>query len=900
MYIGVFAYGESRFDLTFNPCNANIYSLCPMNSSVPISASGIIPVAQSDVAGVPDIALVIPDFEGQAILRIFANSTETQIGCYSAVLTNGATFSQPAAIGSILGIFAVVALVSSIAVAIYGEHMPETRKHYAHSVSVWVVFAVYHHIYFTGALSMNWPSVLVAFWSNYAWSAGIIHSQKMQNSINQLIGSNRGNISMVGAAASGVDAENLGGGYSISQIYKRAAKISFQSFEGLGATLRPREIEYALTKRVAASNSSRSSFYGVPVQPGLPLPGNFSGFAGTLSEEGIPLSNAFMTAFLWFLILLACLIGGIVILKFSLEALFRFRSIKSKRFQYFRDHWLHFTGAVIARACFIGFFMFMLLTMFQFTLSASRGVTAIAAVVFVMFYLGMMSLAAYALYSRLRVGNYAMEPDRLNMEKRKLLGFIPWYAFMRESKSMEQDKPKTFTTSLPWKKVHFVDDNPERPSIHEDGEYNVRFGWLSARFRRTKWWSFTVWLMYEFIRACFYGGAAGHPLTQVFGLLIVECIGLFTIIWMRPFEATRLNLIMIYSLGFSKVVTVALSAAFDIRFNLDRIVTTVIGIVIIVIQGILTILLLLAIVLGTVSSYMSVTRYNQEFHPKSWSKWRTKHFQHIDQAATDLPPPPAPPPAPVPLEPESPKEPYFSVTSVKRQPKIEDEDDDKLTEANASYASLPGTGHSEVNRSMTMHSMASSSNLPYGARRHRLSWSTRDLEAMMNDQVQPWTNHPRMSETDLQETARRHRAASIKSPISPVDSEMAMPPQITSEMRSRATTMKDTASPRMDASGPTGRSEARQRSTSLKNPRPSKITEESGSAENAHKRSFSLRSERSASFDIPVPPIPSRTHTPTKLQRKRGHSNSSMRLSHPQNSLQAEQDVIAEVPSRNQ
>ena len=25
MYIGVYAYGESRFDLTFNPCHANIY-----------------------------------------------------------------------------------------------------------------------------------------------------------------------------------------------------------------------------------------------------------------------------------------------------------------------------------------------------------------------------------------------------------------------------------------------------------------------------------------------------------------------------------------------------------------------------------------------------------------------------------------------------------------------------------------------------------------------------------------------------------------------------------------------------------------------------------------------------------------------------------------------------------
>lgn len=25
MYIGVYAYGEDRFDLVFNPCNANIY-----------------------------------------------------------------------------------------------------------------------------------------------------------------------------------------------------------------------------------------------------------------------------------------------------------------------------------------------------------------------------------------------------------------------------------------------------------------------------------------------------------------------------------------------------------------------------------------------------------------------------------------------------------------------------------------------------------------------------------------------------------------------------------------------------------------------------------------------------------------------------------------------------------
>ena len=69
--------------------------MCPVNSSVPIEASGIIPIGVADVSDVPSLAYKIPDFEGQAILRIFANSTESEIGCYSAVLTNGHTFSQP-------------------------------------------------------------------------------------------------------------------------------------------------------------------------------------------------------------------------------------------------------------------------------------------------------------------------------------------------------------------------------------------------------------------------------------------------------------------------------------------------------------------------------------------------------------------------------------------------------------------------------------------------------------------------------------------------------------------------------------------------------------------------------------------------------------------------------------
>lgn len=732
MYIGVFAYGESRFDLTFDPCNAQIYSLCPMNSSVPISADGIIPVDQSDVSGIPPIALVIPDFEGQAILRIFGNSTETEIGCYSAVITNGASFSHPSSVGTVLGIFTLVAIVASLATAVYGDHIPTMRTHYAHSLSVFVVFAVFHHIYFTGALSMNWPSVLAAFWSNFAWSAGMIYSEAMQNSINQLIGSNKGNTSIVGAASAGASANDLGGGYSISQVYKRASldlsRRYLESLDHQWNMLRTRELENHIAKRAASNSSSASPWYGNPVKPGLPIPGNFSGFAGTLSEEGIPASNAFMTGFLWLLILTALITASVMAFKWILEGLSKANLVKTERLAHFRAHWLLYTAQAALRAMFVAFFMMMFLTLFEFTYKGSAGVTVIAALVFIAFFVGMLGAAGYACFYRLRLGHYETVPDKVHFEKTKAVGPVPWYGIKLESHRSEKSETTVSAGSVPWRRIRYINEDPQRVGVHQDEDYTMRFGWLASRFRRTRWWFFAVWLVYEFVRACFYGGAVGHPLIQVFGLLVVEIIALVGIALMRPFEGARLNALMVYLLGFSKVATVALSAAFDARFNLQRITTTAIGIVIIVIQGVLAILLMIAIVIGAISSYMSLTRNHEDFKPQRWEKIRQRYFAHLEKTAPDVPPPPPPPPPP----PEEPKGPYFSVTSVRREPKIEDEDEDYIGSVHdplGSRVSVTRPVTARASRANSVRSQLDSShtNAPFRARAHRASWSSRDF-----------------------------------------------------------------------------------------------------------------------------------------------------------------------------
>ena len=211
-------------------------------------------------------------------------------------------------------------------------------------------------------------------------------------------------------------------------------------------------------------------------------------------------------------------------------------------------------------------------------------------------------------------------------------------------------------------------------------------------------------------------------MTQVFGLLVVEFVALIALIVLKPFEASRLNTLMVYILGISKIATLALSAAFDAQFRLERITTTVIGIVIIVIHGILTILLLIAIVIGAISSYMSIMRDSENFKPKEWENIRQRYYAHLEKTAPDV----AATPPPIP---EEPKEPYFEVKDVRRVAKIEDEDADYAGvpfDPSASHPSVAGPANrSRANSVKSQYSI--SNNVPFGARVHRASWSSRDF-----------------------------------------------------------------------------------------------------------------------------------------------------------------------------
>lgn len=686
-----------------------------MSAGTPISVMAVIPVADSDVSAITPLALGIPDFEGSATIRIFSNSTETEIGCFKSAMTNGHTFSHPEAVSPVLGGFALIALLASFATAIYGVSIPHMRTHYAHSLSVLIIFEVYQSIYFSGALSLNWPSVNAAFWSNYAWSAGLIYTSGITNSINQFLGQNLGNSSQVGGAGSATI--NNDGGLA-QQIYGRSLDL----LSGFG-------VSEQVVKRGVAYNSRVESYSwaGSPIGQGLSLPGNWTGFAGVLSETKIPASDAFLTGLIWLVILIAILIALTIALKWVLEGLSRVKMIKEESLTVFRSHWLRFLATIVARTMLIAFFMIMTLTMYEFAFMGPGGVTAIAGVVFTVFLVGGFGAVGFACYNRLRFGRYESAPDRIRFRRKKAMKVIPCLEGVRESKLNEAEKSsKELAGSIPFFKIRYVDRDAERQSVHEDQDYVKQFGWLSARYRRTRWWFSAVWIVYQLIRACFIGGASASPTAQVYGLLVVEIIAFVMSAWINPFEGRRNTALGVYLLGISKVATAGLSAAFLPQYNIERIPAAVVGIVIIVIQGVLTIVVLILVALGVISSYMSLTRNHETFKPRSWNDIRIKYFKYLERKAPDLPPPPPPPP-------EEPKEPYFSVNSVHRAPKIEDEDEDYLpivpqpVRTNSTHN--PNGESSRTNSMQSTTSHSSYGNVPYGARVLRMSWSTRDFAA---------------------------------------------------------------------------------------------------------------------------------------------------------------------------
>lgn len=722
MRVSMTAYGENRFSMIFNPCSVNINSLCPLNASVPVEAWAVFPVGAQQVGDIPNLAFSIPDFEGSVKMQIFGNSTQTEIGCFEASLNNGNTMAHPEAVSPILALFVLAAMLASFATAAYGVSVPEMRSHYAHSLSVLVIFEVFQSIFFSGALQLDFPSVLPAWWSNFAWASGQIFTKSVIKTAG-IASDVRGNASQVGGAAMSVLTVTKSESSLVRQIYGRSESAMSTASNHL-------------SRRYNASDPFDYTWAGSPMEPGLVLPGTWIGFPGTLSAVRIPAADTFAIGLIWLLTLIAILMLMLAIFKFCLEALVRLTWIREDRLSFFRRHWIKYTVNTVLRTLFASFTMITTLAFYQLSFDGTAGTKALAAVFFLAFLLGLGVIAAHACYIRLKGGNYDIQVDRLLLISRKKFGFVSYLVPVRMSTLEKYEQLDNPVVSIPWFQIHFHDNDPDRITVHQDEPYVQRYGWLSARYRRTRWWFFAVYLAYQLFRAGIVGGGSSTPMAQVYLLLVYDILAFFVILKIDPFEGRRNTALAVWMLGISKILTTALSIAFLPALNVNRIIATAIGIIIIAIQGLLTIGVMILVVLGSISSYMSVTRNRESTKPGELDALRARYFLHLEKCAVDIRTTRAEREHLKKFEKEAkinatPAEPSFTVKSVRRVSKIYDEEDDVL-------ASL-GSQSTPPNRSRPVSLHSTYSSLPRGARAVRASWSSQDFaewDAMSSKMVE--------------------------------------------------------------------------------------------------------------------------------------------------------------------
>jgi hypothetical protein len=526
-----------------------------------------------------------------------------------------------------------------------------------------------------------------------------------------------GNVTQVGGAGS---TSLITDGGMIREIYGRA-KIKRDEILTVDSP--------QLTAERAPYNASNPYDYtwdGQPRIPGMPMPGTWPGFAGTLSAINIPPAEAFTLSIIWLLVVLAGISFLILATKLLIDLLIRIRWLRTDGFDYFRTHLGTYILAGVLRTLYIAFFAILTLSMYQFTLNGPAGPTAISAIVFLGFVIGIGGLAVLACLSRTRKGKFEAGPDRIQFEQGTIFRKIPFIATTRASKNDnagEKNGPTRVYASIPWYRVQHVNNNPLQPTVHDDERYITRFGWLAARYRRTRWWFFTMYLAYQFIRAAFLGAGRRSPLAQVYGLFVFEILALSVIIKLRPFEGNRNNVVSVWLLSISKIVTTGLSIAFLPEFNLNRIIATVIGIIIVIVQGFLAVAVMVLVVLGIISTWMSLSRNREEFS-QPLEQVRIKYFEHIEKKAQDLPPK-----KPVKQDVTSePPQPYFSVKSIRRHPRMEDvQEEAESDDVEAGMSVEPDPAGWRRSRANSAASRWSNSSLPRAARVHRASWSSRDF-----------------------------------------------------------------------------------------------------------------------------------------------------------------------------
>jgi hypothetical protein len=241
-----------------------------------------------------------------------------------------------------------------------------------------------------------------------------------------------------------------------------------------------------------------------------------------------------MTVFLYFMIVVAAIVVGILLFKVILEAWALFGSFP-KRLLGFRERYWGVMGRTITIMILALYGMWVLFCLYQFTHGDSWAAKILAGI----------TLAVFT----------------------GILGYFTFRIWQVARRLKQSDG--------------------DAAGLYENRDTWIKYSLFYDNYKKDLWWIFVPTIVYMFARGCVLAAADGHGLTQTVAQLVVESLMLALLVWNRPFATKAGNWINIF-IQVVRALSVLCILVFVEELGISQTTKTITGVVLIVMQSVLT------------------------------------------------------------------------------------------------------------------------------------------------------------------------------------------------------------------------------------------------------------------------------------------------------------------------
>ncbi|KLU87740.1 hypothetical protein MAPG_06733 [Magnaporthiopsis poae ATCC 64411] len=553
--LNVTAYGQQVYSNTFNPCAKGTFvsQLCPVPAGS-FSARGSQVIPPEFVSALPAIAFQIPDIAALATLQLKALDSGRDVACIKSQVSNGKTANVPAVsyvAAGVAGAALVMTGVTAIGAAVAGGSGAAAGGSAAGvgtiSPSFTEVFGWFQGMAMNGMLSVSYPQVYRSFAKNFAFSTGLVQWTTLQESIDQFRNMTGGNLT-ADSVATLRNATLVYPDGSISTSDKSQPLKLKRALDSI-VLLATRDIQTSVNTTAPAAAGEQ----GVPAQFRMAV----TGIQAYASELAVPSANTFMTVLLIVAIVIAAIAVGILLFKLILEFWALFGNFP-KSLIGFRKHYWGSIARAITSLILLLYGVWVLYCIFQFTHGDSWAAKTLAGI-------------TLGLFTGVLV----------------FFSFKIWYT-ARQLRNVEGDASGLYEKKNIW----------------------VKYSMFYESYKKDYWWIFVPTIIYLFAKGTAIAVGNGHGMIQTISLLVIEGIMLILLLWSRPYERKSGNVVNV-AIAVVRVLSVVVILVFVQEFGIAQTTQTVAGVVLIVIQSVLTGILAILIAWNAISACCKANPHRQ-------------------------------------------------------------------------------------------------------------------------------------------------------------------------------------------------------------------------------------------------------------------------------------------------